>query len=244
MSAFDVVPPPMASIKSTPPSREHSQPPAAGSDVLPSTSEDVRASPTPGAFAAHDLPQSQPMTASASNSSLNQGAENGDDSSNVYGTRSRNRTGGARPNYADDKELDLEIEATGRISKAASKKSAAVSANNAAASQANANAGFSTVNPSTAADADPPPQPTAILSAPSASVPSKKRKQPGSNTTVAPTPAPSAYTLDTRTRFSGPASYVETNMMSFHTSGSRLNAKKQLVADDRSTLAADGMITS
>ena len=239
MSTLDVVPPPLASLKSAPPSREHSQPPAAGSDVPPSTSEDVPASPAPGALAAQDLPQSQPMTASASNSSLNQGAENGDDNQNVYGTRSRNRTGGARPNYSDDKELDLEIEATGRIGKAAPKRAAAVSASNAAASQANA--GLATVNTSPVASGEVAPHPAATLSVPAASATSKKRKQPGSNTTVVTAPPPSAYALDTRSRFSGVAAYVETNMMSFRRSGSRLNAKKQLVADDGTALAADGM---
>ncbi|RMZ81033.1 hypothetical protein DV738_g2462, partial [Chaetothyriales sp. CBS 135597] len=136
------------------------------------------------------------MAASAPNSSLTAGVDNVDDIQNVYGTRSRNRTGGTRPNYADDKELDLEIEAAGRISKAST------------------------------------PSSTPVVS--------KKRKHPGGHTSAAAPAAHSAHSLDSRSRHSGQASsYVETNMMSFQRVGSRLNAKKQLVADDGTVLQAD-----
>src|ERR1700760_4678107 len=62
------------------------------------------------ALSSETIAQSQPMTATASSSSsLPPPLENGDNAASGYGTRSRNRTGG-RPNYAEDKELDLEIE--------------------------------------------------------------------------------------------------------------------------------------
>ena len=236
MSTLDIVPSPRASVRSGPPSRESSQPPGTGPNVPPSNAEDVQTSAPSDALAAQDPPQSQPMTASASNSSLNAANETGDDSAITYGTRSRNRTG-HRPNYADDKELDLEIEQAGRI-KPASKKSAPASTNNLAPTQTNPS--FAVVNGG-GLDDEHAPSPAPAPAAQPAPAPSKKRKAPGSNP-VAPiaAPPPSAYTLDTRTRFSGPASYVETNMMSFSRSGSKLNAKGQLVADDGTALVVDG----
>jgi hypothetical protein len=59
--------------------------------------------------------ESQPMTASSSTSSHPSGNEvngNGTGAAAPYGTRSRNRGGAARPNYAEDKELDAEFEIT------------------------------------------------------------------------------------------------------------------------------------
>jgi len=57
--------------------------------------------------------ESQPMTASNSTSSdpsLKDAASSGTGPAVPYGTRSRNRTGTSRPNYAEDKEPDAEFE--------------------------------------------------------------------------------------------------------------------------------------
>jgi len=76
--------------------------------------------------------ESQPMTASNSTSShlSAKDASNAIGSNVPYGTRSsRNRTGAARPNYAEDKELDVEFEAvstkdnSGRKGKSTSEQS-------------------------------------------------------------------------------------------------------------------------
>lgn len=181
-----------------------------------------------------DLPQSQPMTATHSNSSQNPDG----DASAPYGTRSRNR--GPRINYADDKELDMEIEATGRITKANARKAAAANAKDAPAPAAPAGNGFSAINsvsvPNgevasgsvvTTAQAAPAPAP----------VPSKKRKQPG--TSAAPSGTTTPFALGPR-QSAHASHYVVSNMMSFKKSGARLNAKKQLVADDGTVLTADG----
>ncbi|RMZ81282.1 hypothetical protein DV737_g2536, partial [Chaetothyriales sp. CBS 132003] len=224
MSTPGVVPA-TAAVNSAAASTQGSPPPAADAYLPPSTAEDeVRSSATPVPPAAEDDAQSQPMTASASNSSLTVGADHVDDIQNVYGTRSRNRTGGTRPNYADDKELDLEIEAAGRISKPTTLS------------------GFAAVNGSALTGGDATPQSAARPSTPaSLPVPSKKRKHPGGQTTSASAPAHSSHTLDSRSRYSSSAasSYVQTNMMTFRRVESRLNAKKQLVADDGTVLAAN-----
>ncbi|KUJ22242.1 uncharacterized protein LY89DRAFT_574599 [Mollisia scopiformis] len=56
-------------------------------------------------------PESQPMTKSDSSSSNPPGKDASNSSAGVpYGTRSRNRTGNSRPNYAEDKEIDIELE--------------------------------------------------------------------------------------------------------------------------------------
>jgi hypothetical protein len=184
------------------------------------------------------------MTATASSSSLLQPVlENGDNAASGYGTRSRNRTGGSRPNYAEDKEVDLEIETLSKPSRS-SKRSAAASEQ----------LPGSTGGPSEDGSA-PPDKPTdnlpAAMTAPAptstptpAPAPSKKRKHPGSNHTVSAT---SSLTSTSRAKptlsvpFKG---YVETNMMSFQRSGSKLNAKKQLVADDGTAIQANGTLES
>jgi hypothetical protein len=53
---------------------------------------------------------SQPMTASTSSSSNPSSKDIGAGASAPYGTRSRNRAGGSRPNYAEDRELEMDFE--------------------------------------------------------------------------------------------------------------------------------------
>jgi hypothetical protein len=172
--------------------------------------------------------QSQPMTATASSSSsLPPPPENGDSAASGYGTRSRNRTGG-RPNYAEDKELDLEIEALSKPSRSSKRAAATIDPQPVAA-------GFGTVNGSALPDKPSDDAPPAAVPAPS-----KKRKHPGSNHTVA-APATTVSTTRAKPNASVPfKGYVETNMMSFSRSGSKLNAKKQLTADDGTTIQANG----
>ena len=58
------------------------------------------------------LRDSQPMTTSSSSSSLPPDQQMETTGASPYGTRSRNRTGNPRPNYAEDRELDMELEWT------------------------------------------------------------------------------------------------------------------------------------
>lgn len=172
------------------------------------------------------------MTATHSNSSQNPDG----DASAPYGTRSRNR--GPRINYADDKELDLEIEASGRITKANSRKAAAA-AKDSYLNSATPTNGFSVINAVSISNGDHPPSQKDGAAQPQsqAPAPSKKRKQPGTSTTASGATTP--FALGPRIP-AQPAHYVVSNVMSFAKSEARLNAKKQLVADDGTTLAANG----
>ncbi len=199
-------------------------------------------SPTPetAPLLPSDTPQfeSQPMTATGSSSSLQPPLENGDTSAAGYGTRSRNRTGGTRPNYAEDKELDIELEAIPKASRSSKRSSAAASEQHSAPSSASV---LGTANHAHADHASEiAPTPTSSTPAPAPPAPSKKRKHPGSSHTVASHAAVSTSSRSRHTTAVPFKGYVETNMMSFHRSGKRLNAKKQLVTDDGTTIQANG----
>src|SRR5436190_7287769 len=76
-------------------------------------------------FAAVNGPQSQPMTATSSSSSSSEAPGQDTTLSNApapYGTRSRNRIGAPRPNYAEDHDVDTEFETTGPTSRGHSAK--------------------------------------------------------------------------------------------------------------------------
>ena len=146
--------------------------------------------------------------------------------------RSRNRTGG-RPNYAEDKELDLEIEALSKPSRV-SKRFAS------AADQQPPVTAAMTVD-----DGALPEQVTEHPPPVAAPAPSKKRKHPGSNHTVSTPTAAAVNPVRARPSASVPfKGYIETNMMSFLRCGSKLNAKRQLAADDGTTIQANGNLSS
>ena len=196
-----------------------------------------------------EIPQSQPMTATTSSASQNPAQADGDSAADAptYGTRSRNKGGNARPNYADDRELDLEIEAAGRIPKSKPKKAtAALLGAQEEAKVVPANNGFAAVNTSAngvLSVKDTLPGMSTFSTLPPAPVPSKKRKQPGSNA-IASTSAPAQAMSKTRVGASSASRlHLETNMMTFSRCRARLNTKKQLVADNGTALAANGEST-
>jgi len=209
---------------------------------------------------------SQPMTASNSMSS-NPSSKDVGTGAAPYGTRSRNRTGNSRPNYAEDKEMDADFEIapsgkeTGRKAIKAADAAAA-----AAAAQSNALEPGKSV-PSTKKSntidneqvtmqnhhKDPIPG-TSTFSAnpttPSATAqPSKKRKANGQPTTTASQPqaqpaATSNPSIQAVTRRASMAAQVaagfrESNMLTFDNCGARLKDKK-LVADDGTILQVNG----
>jgi len=75
---------------------------APSSSVLPKMSDP---NPPPGQGAV----ESQPMSKSNSAGSNPAAKDAAASTASPYGTRSRNRTGASRPNYAEDKDLDMEI---------------------------------------------------------------------------------------------------------------------------------------
>lgn len=215
---------------------ENGAPPSGPANSTPTTSVDV--SPAPETALPLETPQSQPMTATASSSSQNPPQENGGASAaGSYGTRSRHRTG-TRPNYAEDKDLDIELESSPKASRASKRSSAANEQQTVATSS-----GFAAINHS-ASEQPSDNVPTGGTSTPvpsTAPAPSKKRKHPGSSHPVASTHHNMPANSRSRHAVSVPLKgFVETNMMSFSGCGRKLNAKKQLVADDGTTVQANG----
>ncbi len=174
-----------------------------------------------------------------------------------YGTRSRNRTGTSRPNYAEDRELDTEYEwsntkkphtslassASAQMQPVDSERLSGIStrrsSTTASTTPANKQAGINTpkelipgmssflLNPENATSA--PPQ-------------SRKRKAPGSHvTSSAPNGGEQAASLPRKQAIIATVNSAwETNMMSFEGSQAYLKDGK-LTADDGTTLEVNGM---
>lgn len=214
-------------------------------------------SPTP---ALQTGPQSSLRTSAVSSEAGTPAIESADTNGAApYGTRSRNRTGVARPNYAENNELDHIIEANGKITKSAPPKAAAPSStvDCAAADAENhsnttARRGFAAVN-TTASDLngnapaakDLIPGTSTFSANPSVNgngpaPQSKKRKQPGANTTVSTPSAANGSVSRIPRSTTGARQHHETNMMTFEGCGARLNANKELTADDGTILSVNG----
>lgn len=210
--------------------------------------------------------ESQPMTATSSSSSMppDQQANNSMDATGAspYGTRSRNRTGNPRPNYAEDREVEMEYDwsSTKRLH-AGSGPSMAHTTQPGDGDKASA---ANTRRSSTTLPTAPPTTNKATLpivqkdhlpgmssfsvnpepsTAPTA--PSRKRKAPGNGPTtshtspaVTQTPAPG---LSRRVvSVSNPKAPRETNLMTFENCRGYLKGGK-LKADDGTVLSVNGM---
>ena len=199
---------------------------------------------------------SQPMTASNSNSSNPSIKDIGTGSAAPYGTRSRNRTGTSRPNYAEDKELDTEFEVTSTVKDNLGRKARATDTNT---SEAGKPANFNRKGAAPEGDQlaslqshykDPIPGTSTFSANPTAAaVPtqSKKRKAAAQSTTYQTQQGSSQTTLpvQTVTRRASMAAQVaagfrETNMLTFENCAGRLKGKK-LVADDGTIFEVNGM---
>ena len=245
---------PSAQRASVEPSLDHPSP------VAPADQMD--ASPTPYTTPLSQEPESQNAVADSFSAQDAPPNENGDDSASApYGTRSRNRTGGARPNYAEDREVDLMIEANSKITKPGpTKVPAAASHPDGDESENDLNVsnptrrGFAAVNGNIhatngapQATRDPIPGTSTFSANPSTSSTSgsKKRKQPGSSNTNTNLSTTTATATALKARSAGAQqsrqhNYNETNMLSFEGCRARLNAKGQLRADDGTILAVNG----
>ena len=209
--------------------------------------------------------ESQPMTATSSSSSMpsDQQANNPMDATGAspYGTRSRNRTGNPRPNYAEDREIEMEYEWSS--TKRPHAGSGPSIPNSAPSGDGDKPSAANTRRSSTTAPIAPPtinkaavptvskdhlpgmssfpvnPEPNTAPPAPS-----RKRKAPGngpatSHTTSAPiqTPAPS---IPRRTAgVSNAKASRGTNLMTFESCQGYLKNGK-LKADDGTLLAVNG----
>lgn len=211
---------------------------------------------------------SQPMTTTSSSSSMpsDQQANNSMDATGAspYGTRSRNRTGNPRINYAEDREPEMEYEWTTKKQHAGPGPSIPNSAQSGTGdrpSAANTRRSSTTapiVLPTNNKPAFPAVQKDHIPGMSSFSVnpepstapsaPSRKRKAPAngpppshSSSTVTQTPAPSISR-----RAAGVSNHKaprETNLMTFENCQGYLKNGK-LKADDGTVLAVNGMLDS
>ncbi|KAF4983016.1 hypothetical protein FZEAL_1488, partial [Fusarium zealandicum] len=178
----------------------------------------------------------------------------GMDAASGYGTRSRNRTGSSRPNYAEDKDIDADVYDYYHLGKKdhESKKSSrqASAAANGDVPRGGANsrkAGTDEAKAAQPANIPKEQQPGGSSSAPTttqpaiASQPSRKRKavaQPAGSTSQ----ATSANSLSKKPSVSGPPtgiSWPETNMLTFDDCKAR-PVDGQMVADDGTVLEPNG----
>lgn len=206
---------------------------------------------------------SQPMTKTSSNSSIPSVTGNTITDAagpSPYGTRSRNRTGNARPNYAEDRELDAEYEwGSGKKSQAgtgsansgqvltggndkpigvSTRRSSTTNSGSTASKLANANGPKDGIPGMSSFPLNPEP---VVTTHP---VPSKKRKNPGSGapqSTSLPTSGGSTSQSTSRRAASAAAlsSFRETNMLSFENCKGYLKNGK-LKADDGTVLGING----
>lgn len=215
-------------------------------------------------------PESQPMTTTSSSSSLppDHQANNAMDSNGAspYGTRSRNRTGNPRPNYAEDRELEMDVEWT------SSRKSqnAVGSAVPSILPPASGDSEKPTTATTRRSSIATPVVPTTVNKAmitntqnnhlpgmssfsvnPETSMtqtaPSRKRKAPGSGPTIHhPPSAVSQNSTPTVARRNPPPGNTgrlrTTNLMTFDTCQGYLKGGK-LKADDGTVLAVNGMFS-
>lgn len=204
-----------------------------------------------------EMAVSQPMSASnstSSNPSVKDTAIS-TGSATPYGTRSRNRTGASRPNYAEDKELDAEFEipATKENSSRKGRPIDTSASDTARSTNPNRKApvpGDDQITNAPNHQKDPIPgtstfsaNPT-VTTAPATN--SKKRKAAAHQMQQAS--SPSTFPVQTVTRRASMVAQVasgfrETNMLTFENCAGRLKGKK-LIADDGTILEVNGMYIS
>jgi len=204
--------------------------------------------------------ESQPMTASNSTSShlSAKDASNAIGSNVPYGTRSsRNRTGAARPNYAEDKELDVEFEAvstkdnSGRKGKSTSEQSNGHSSKDATGTRKSSESEIDQSFAVQTTTKEPIPGTSTFSAKPATSLaanpPSKKRKatsQANTSSSQLQVQSQGAYASQAMTRRASMANnqgtIQDSNRLSFETCGARLSDNK-LVADDGTMLEVNGM---
>lgn len=200
---------------------------------------------------------SQPMTASTSSSSNPSLKDVTTGTVSPYGTRSRNRAGASRPNYAEDRETEMEFEAqpaveddTRKTGRSGAGDSRSASGQDATTIRKGLQVDHNNNGQTVSKDYIPG---TSTFSAnPTAAVaaqPSKKRKAngqpvPSSSNTLLPIINPTSSVSQTNTRRASVATQSatgvrESNMLSFENCAGRLKDGK-LVADDGTTLGVNG----
>ena len=160
-----------------------------------------------------------------------------------YGTRSRNRN--ARPNYAEDQEMDFDFASAATTTKKAQPNSASSAGPNAAeAKRAKDFADLVGMNGNNTGPSTPQNGARDSPAAPAAATNPKKRKAASALTNSVPTPpqtsAPAPVAARKTGAYAPPAMARETNVMSFNKHRSCLNKKGELIADDGTKLCVNG----
>lgn len=165
----------------------------------------------------------------------------------TYGTRSRNRTGNPRPNYAEDQDMDFEMSAAAAASskkKGSNEPGVASSSVAGEAKRAQEFARFIGVNGS--GNATPTSNANGSggkeLTPGVATNPSKKRKAAAAPVALTQTPPASNSPAPTASRkVAAPSAMArETNILTFTKHRSCLNKKGELIADDGTKLCVNG----
>ena len=216
-----------------------------------------------GVSAKQSSAESQPMSATSSSSSnpIDQRNGNSVEGSGIspYGTRSRNRNGHSRPNYAEDRDPDMDFDFTTNKKGSATAFQASTHTNDVDKStgpnsrrssnpMSNATSQASKVLPSNASKDTLPGMSSFSLNpevpnvAPSPA-PSRKRKAPGATPTshASSTITQASSAAPSRRTASGAAAAAAraANLMTFENCGGYLKNGK-LRADDGTTLNVDG----
>lgn len=222
---------------------------------LESRSDQINLSPAPDTLTAARSVQSGLTTAPASPPSKSATPDDAEATAAApYGTRSRQRTSGSRPNYAEDKDVDMDTEMNGTHAKAMVAHGSGVieeSYSLGTSWEAPTRRGFSAVNgtpKSASGNAQVPkdsiPGTSTFAANPTTTTSSKKRKQPGASVT---TTTVTSHSVPARPKGSAGSSsrlQPETNMMTFERCGGYLNATKQLKADDGTAISVNGETSS
>lgn len=221
------------------------------SPFLDSRSDQMNLSPEPDVLIPPRSLPSALTTAPASSTSESATAEESETTiAAPYGTRSRQRTDGSRPNYAEDKDTEVDTEMNGTNSKAISaRKNGGVieSLPTETLWEVPTRRGFSaingvtksaTVNGQLAKESIPG---TSIFTAnPAAATTSKKRRHPGTSVTTTTITNPCVTARPKGSTGTHSRLLPETNMMTFERCGGYLDANRQLKSDDETTLSVNG----
>ncbi|EKD19300.1 uncharacterized protein L3040_009260 [Drepanopeziza brunnea f. sp. 'multigermtubi'] len=188
--------------------------------------------------------ESQPMTASNSTSSNPPTKEVPSSAAGpaaAYGTRSRNRTGNSRPNYAEDKELDAELDAVSSVKVVTGRKSrvvdSAASTDDGHLPSKSASTMELESHPTTQShNKDSIPGTSTFSANPTSNGTQSKKRKAATQAATQPLQVPTQNMPQAATRRASTAAHVaynveDSNMLSFENCGGRLRDSK-LVADD------------
>ncbi|KAL8740770.1 MAG: hypothetical protein Q9190_006559 [Brigantiaea leucoxantha] len=230
----------------------------------PSTSPLSRPPTAMGSSSKPKIADSHPMTTNSSSTSTSLSSTHGANLMDVngpspYGTRSRNRTGNTRPNYAEDREQDTDYDwvSTKKLQNTSNQPSSnslptedsegsGVNTRRRSLTTTNGSVGSKSIAAASIKDQIPGMSSFSVNpeSHGASQPPTKKRRAPGAvPTSASATTNTISSTANGVSRKSGAAAHFhsnrETNMLSFETSQGFLKNGK-LKADDGTALGVDG----